>query len=383
MTTYCEKIMRWLDEIELSYADNPDAQAIRLGLTMSFYFRYGGSYEKKLKVVECFDRFYADYGRFLKKNYYSDFINITSKNYAKTRQKFIDLPDGGQYEWVLTSATETYISEEYSISTLIPRAFSESFDRSIFSVNMPWHFISTTAGMERFKELFYWLCQQLDVDNGYAGLSPTLPYDDEDRLFPNEYQLAKKFSGLIIDTIDKAAGGREYADEIKGANWIVALSPRYVKRLGGESWIRNYFKRDNEITVTKVGNTLVMQAGEYPELGEVNTEGLPANYIRLNSLLRPIRIKKPDQLHYYSEYKDLQFEKESTERWFSRFDDGPLIVTPLRAGYPALISGFWSTPSKPGTQLFIAQGEFATDVPGQEPGTTLWHLEREAASIAE
>ena len=98
MKTYCEKIMRWLDDIELSYADNPDEQAIRLGLTMSFYFRYGGSYEKKLKVVECFDRFYAEYGHFLKKNYYSDFINITSKNYAKTRQEFIALPDGGQYE---------------------------------------------------------------------------------------------------------------------------------------------------------------------------------------------------------------------------------------------------------------------------------------------
>uniref|UniRef100_UPI00398A147E type VI immunity family protein n=1 Tax=Serratia sp. (in: enterobacteria) TaxID=616 RepID=UPI00398A147E len=314
MKTYSEKIMRWLDEIELSYANAPDEQAIRLGLTMCFYYRYGGSYEKKLKVVECFDRFYAEYGCFLKKNYYSDFINLTDKNYAKTRQEFIDLPNGGQYEWLLTSTTEDYISEEYSIFTLIPRAFSEEFDRSILVVNLPWHFISSDAGLERFKTLFYWLCQRLDVDNGYAGLSPILPYDDDFLLFPNEYQLAKKFSGLIIDTVDKAGGGREYADEIKGANWIVALSPRYVKRLGGEPWIRNYFKLDSEITVTKVGDTLVMQAGEYPELGEVNTDGLPANYIRLNSLLRPIRIKKPDQLHYYSEYKDLQFEKESTER---------------------------------------------------------------------
>ncbi|MCL1028373.1 type VI immunity family protein [Serratia silvae] len=383
MKTYSEKITRWLDEIEAYYADEPEEQAIRLGLTMSFYFRYGGSYEKKLKLVACFDRFYAEYGRFLKKNYYSDFINITDKNYAKTRQEFIDLPDGGQYEWVLTSTTETYISAAYSISTLIPRAFSEAFDRSTLVVNVPWDFISTEEGLTKFKELFYWFCQQLDVDNGYAGISPILPYDDEDRLFPNEYYLAKKFSGLTIETTDIVTGGREYADEIKGANWIVALSPRYVKRLGGESWIRNYFKLDREITVTKVGDTLVMQAGEYPELGEVNTDGPPVNYIRLNSLLRPIRIKKPDQLHYYSEYKDLQFEKESTERWFARFDDGPLIVTPLRAGYPALVSGFWSTPSKPSSQAFIAQGEFAMDVPGQEPGTTLWHLEREAASIAE
>ncbi|WP_415837987.1 type VI immunity family protein, partial [Serratia silvae] len=244
MKTYSEKITRWLDEIEAYYADEPEEQAIRLGLTMSFYFRYGGSYEKKLKLVACFDRFYAEYGRFLKKNYYSDFINITDKNYAKTRQEFIDLPDGGQYEWVLTSTTETYISAAYSISTLIPRAFSEAFDRSTLVVNVPWDFISTEEGLTKFKELFYWFCQQLDVDNGYAGISPILPYDDEDRLFPNEYYLAKKFSGLTIETTDIVTGGREYADEIKGANWIVALSPRYVKRLGGESWIRNYFKLD-------------------------------------------------------------------------------------------------------------------------------------------
>uniref|UniRef100_UPI003988E5E5 type VI immunity family protein n=1 Tax=Serratia sp. (in: enterobacteria) TaxID=616 RepID=UPI003988E5E5 len=314
MKTYSEKIMRWLDEIELSYTGEPEKQAIRLGLTMSFYFRYGGTYEKKLKVVECFDRFYSDYGRFLKKNYYSEFVNITSKDYAKTRQDFIDLPDGGQYEWVLTSATETEISAEHSIFTLIPRAFEECFERSMLAINLPWHFISSDAGLERFKVLFYWLCQQLDVDNGYAGLSPILPYEYDHRFFPDEYNLAKKFSGLSIETTDTITGGGEYADEIKGANWIVALSPRYVKRLGGEPWIRNYFKLDSEITVTKVGDTLVMQAGEYPELGEVNTAGLPANYIRLNSLLRPIRIKKPDQLHYYSEYKDLQFEKESTER---------------------------------------------------------------------
>ncbi|WP_214053647.1 hypothetical protein [Photorhabdus caribbeanensis] len=37
----------------------------------------------------------------------------------------------------------------------------------------------------------------------------------------------------------------------------------------------------------------------------------------------------------------------------------------------------------PGQQYFFAQGAMSFDVPGTKPGTTLWHLVREAASMWE
>ncbi|WP_391528421.1 hypothetical protein [Photorhabdus akhurstii] len=71
------------------------------------------------------------------------------------------------------------------------------------------------------------------------------------------------------------------------------------------------------------------------------------------------------------------------EFWYAHYDRGPLQVTPLRGGEPALVSGIWQTDSLPGKQYFFAQGTMAFDVEGAETGTTVWHLIRETENIAE
>ncbi|WP_230203439.1 type VI immunity family protein [Pseudomonas syringae] len=48
-------------------------------------------------------------------------------------------------------------------------------------------------------------------------------------------------------------------------------------------------------------------------------DGLPAAYVAVNKVVKPVRIPNPDQLHSYSPYGNC-FEKDSTDRWYARFD---------------------------------------------------------------
>ncbi|MBS9425481.1 type VI immunity family protein, partial [Photorhabdus caribbeanensis] len=124
-----------------------------------------------------------------------------------------------------------------------------------------------------------------------------------------------------------------------------------------------------------------IRAGQYPDLTPL-PGSVPESYFAINQLIRPIRVipREGHSLHFYGEG---HFDDISTLAWYARYDRGPLHVTPLRGDHPALVSGIWRTDSLPGQQYFFAQGAMSFDVEGAEPGTTLWHLVREAANMWE
>jgi hypothetical protein len=57
------------------------------------------------------------------------------------------------------------------------------------------------------------------VESGYAGLSFVLPYARE-RMFPYEYALAQRFSGVMVDSLGTLEGG-EAVIGLKGARYTI------------------------------------------------------------------------------------------------------------------------------------------------------------------
>lgn len=51
-----------------------------------------------------------------------------------------------------------------------------------------------------------WLCDTFAVESGYAGLSFVLPYAFE-LMFPYEFALAQRFSGVMVDSLGTLEGG--------------------------------------------------------------------------------------------------------------------------------------------------------------------------------
>jgi hypothetical protein len=62
------------------------------------------------------------------------------------------------------------------------------------------------------------------------------------------------------------------------------------------------------------------ESGELPpSLGEMKTEDLPLPVV--NQIIKPVRNDEPRSPHFYSSYENHQFNKESTMKWYRRFDD--------------------------------------------------------------
>lgn len=62
-----------------------------------------------------------------------------------------------------------------------------------------------------------WLCDTFSVESSYAGLSFALPYARE-QMFPYEFALAQRFSGVMVDLVGTLEGG-EAVEGLKGACW--------------------------------------------------------------------------------------------------------------------------------------------------------------------
>ncbi|MCY1552754.1 hypothetical protein D9M68_891710 [compost metagenome] len=50
-----------------------------------------------------------------------------------------------------------------------------------------------------YRHRLTYLCNQVQAEHGYGGLSSVLPYD-YDSYMTTEYQLAQQYSGLEVDT---------------------------------------------------------------------------------------------------------------------------------------------------------------------------------------
>ncbi|HEI3493817.1 TPA: DUF3396 domain-containing protein, partial [Escherichia coli] len=54
--------------------------------------------------------------------------------------------------------------------------------------------------------------------------------------------------------------------------------------------------------------------------------GLSPLLVKVNQVIKPVRFNESRSLHFYSEYEGLQFDKESTMKWYRRFDEASALL---------------------------------------------------------
>lgn len=243
--------------------------------------------------------------------------------------------------------------------------------RSFIKIVLPWTFLNEEDGGERFQNWITYLSEQIDAEHGYGGLSNILPYDYHSYT-PTEYELAQRYPGLQVDSMPHSSA-RELLGYIKGVNWFTILENDLIERLGGEPTIRQRFSGRGDVEILSYKNGLIIRAGRYPELGS-SEEYLPAAYVAVNNVLKPLRISAPDQLHSYSPYGNC-FEKESTDQWYARFDHDDDISTPSRieSNQPCTKEGYWFTPAKPNSRRHFKLGELMPKFDNSNWGDTIWY----------
>ncbi len=316
-------IEKWLPEASVKYKDG--SPAVNLGLIITVFFKNGHTPEVRRKMVECVDRFYGEFKPYLKKTMAPKWVGITEKNYQKKRQAILDSTPEEIFSWYLGNVDTDYHAPDYEILIMGMRVFHEDTDRSVIKLVFPLSLLKEPDGKARYESWLLWLCDTFEVESGYAGLSFVLPYAFE-RMFPYEYALAQRFSGVMVDSIGTLEGGAAVIG-LKGACWYTILGNPWLEKLGGEDAITRRLVNTPEISLLSYNNGVIMKAGELPPgLGEIKTEGLPPLLVKVNQIIRPVRYDEPRSLHFYSSYENYQFNKESTMKWYRRFDDASALL---------------------------------------------------------
>ncbi|HED2470553.1 DUF3396 domain-containing protein [Enterobacter mori] len=317
-------IEKWLPEASVKYKDG--SPAVNLGLIITVFFKNGHTPDVRRKMVECVDRYYGEFKPYLKKTLpVKKWTKITENNYARQKQTILDSTPEEIFDWVLSSASESYLAPDYMILIMGKRIFHNENNRSVIKLVFPLSLLKEPDGKERYESWLLWLCNTFDVESGYAGLSFILPYARE-RMFPYEYALAQRFSGVMVDSLGTLEGG-EAVEGLKGACWYTILGTPWLEKLGGENAVSRRLAKTPEINLLSYNNGVIMKAGELPpSLGEKQTESLPPLLVKVNQIILPVRYDGHKGLHFYSEYENHQFDEESSMKWFARFDDASALL---------------------------------------------------------
>ncbi|MCW2457045.1 UNVERIFIED_ORG: hypothetical protein M2414_004806 [Rahnella aquatilis] len=319
--TYLDK---WLPDASVRYRDG--SPAINLGLIITVFFKDGHTAAVRRKMVECVDRYYGEFKPHLKKTLPGKkWTAITEKNYASQRQKILDASPEEIFSWILSSGNESFLAPDYSILIMGKRIYHNENNRSVIKLVFPLSLLKEPEGKARYQSWLMWLCNTFAVESGYAGLSFVLPYAFE-RMFPYEYQLAQRFPGVMVDSLGTLEGDGA-AISLKGACWYTILGTPWLDKLGGTETLTRRLAKTPEIELLSYNSGIVLKAGTLPPaLGEVNSEALPPLLVKVNQLIKPVRFNASRSLHFYSEYENFQFDKESTMKWYRRFDEASALL---------------------------------------------------------
>jgi hypothetical protein len=429
-----QALAKYKDDLTMQLADG--RLVVLPGVIGTVFFERGSKPEVRQGILDCFDRFEVLFGKYLRGGKDADlgkFTKRTPKGVENIRKAIIETPPHVAVSVVRSSATDQDTAAEYAIQTLtnqeapvdyrypgggyvMPKG-SDGGSLSFLKFNVPMDQIIDDEGLIQLEDFFRFVCERLPVRGGYGALSSILPYSFH-RFMPQEFALAKRFSGLEIDSYafseSQEYAVRSYEGEssekclafypylkpgakvkdygfIKSVNWYTLLGDVFVDRLGGEAAVLSALDRE-DIAIERVGQCLLIRAGEFPRLGAPE-EGLPEPYVFVNSVLRVLRNPKSDSLHSYM--PDIPHaDKKASRHWRARFDlpGAPPIPTPpevvpqpgeraltrtkreapVPGGEPCPEAGWWSTFALPGTRRYFEKGEVMPIIKGNSFGDTNW-----------
>ncbi|MEP7453997.1 type VI immunity family protein [Phyllobacterium sp. SB3] len=175
------------------------------------------------------------------------------------------------------------------------------------------------VGYDQYSFLIRSWCEKLKPAYGTAGLS--ILFNEgrqglDDRLLA--FPFAKRFPGLDIPEHSRwsVRMNRLRKRAIRTVNWLTFIDDGFVDELGGG------FKLAEELgdlcPIYPYDGGIVIQAGDRPELGDVNLGQVPATYRTVARSLKPIRFD--EHQHPLIDAPKPLDALEETLKWVSRFD---------------------------------------------------------------
>jgi hypothetical protein len=193
-------------------------------------------------------------------------------------------------------------------------------------------------------EIVGWLCRLMLVArcrfiSGSCGIGLNFPYNSPQSLPYEQGKITRnrvaalvlRHPGFDLREMELSIGiklmqyDRDYAEEVqapvarpylKRANWLSFLGERQVELLGGAARLQAAFADEPEIKLHPLRHGLCIQAGAWPQIGDVVEEDRIPLYQKVAKVLRPIRLQELRVSWSYSDY----FNDVGSNEWLNAFD---------------------------------------------------------------
>jgi hypothetical protein len=189
----------------------------------------------------------------------------------------------------------------------------ESKKTGLVRLVLPVDFFATSA--TPFVELAKSLVRKLNFSFGHAGYSVNwndwgdLSHKAELELYP----LGRRHPGIDLPNLN----GMLFVipKGIKCINWLTFLNADYCEQLGG--WAQLHEDLGKDIIVHELPTGVMIQAGERPEIGDVNRRRRLPLYRKVGKVLASLRSPTHPP---FLKLGGLIAEDDATQEWLARFD---------------------------------------------------------------
>jgi len=306
---------------EFTYVDedNEDLTVLQVGLVAIFYFEHGA--QKRQGIVQDLDKYLEYFGEHLKWGYFSENMKNrqpTAESFEACRAHILENPEGQSCEFLWSSQSPgwEYVGD-YAIDSLAAAGWKEPIHQNIstmrFSVPVS---VLEGDGAKLWQQLILDCCQYLKPLNGLSGLG--IQQCQEDFSYQDlEYDITKEFKAIDVNTLVTTDNMRE---GYRSVNWYTFLADSFIDQLGGLVELQRQFLRDPEVEVLPYEGGAMIRAGEWPELGWVKDNPYPEAYVKVDRVLRPVRLKEVGSFHNGSIEGEIRFDKKTSNEWLRRFD---------------------------------------------------------------
>ncbi len=396
---------RW--EFTYGADENPDLNVLQVGLVAVFFLSKSYLPERRAAIADILRLFVKSYGDKLLWGTYGEPVrkrSYSSKTFETFLKWFEDSAPDDVLEGTWSSSPDFDYVGDYEIKLYSPRDWKEELRNSLgyLRIYLPVEVLKGKGG-EAYEALLLQCCERLSPFHGYAGLGLQQCYEQH-RYQHLERELAEQFTGLEVGHPMYYQGLR---DGFKSVNWYTILSDTWLNKLGGIARLGLHLN-DPAFKVLRYPGGAMIRAGEWPELGWKDRDGLPAAYVELNRLLKPVRAPKIGSLGFGSINGEVRFDTASSNEWLRRFDQPnqdesddnpssssgspslnlqPRTATPtvlrVKAGEPCPKDGMWYCHEWGNKYLRIRAGEVmpAPDTLwSEQPKIIFWTLTDESST---
>ncbi|MBJ9374557.1 type VI immunity family protein, partial [Acinetobacter sp. TGL-Y2] len=164
--------------------------------------------------------------------------------------------------------------------------------QSTLTFSMPIEWVGENS--KAFIDLFIKCAQRLKAKHGYAGYACIISQIRSDKNEPTEAFMARK--AWAMDVGDPMLLARDLIEGIKTVSWLTAINYEWFNSIKEEEALNSELPM-NWFIGYDYGTGIVIQAGALPLMGSVESDPLPAPYVLLNRVLKPLRVEKIGDLH--------------------------------------------------------------------------------------